>query len=605
MSFLHPEFIYYMLPPMLILFLFLLTQKETQATFFSEEVMEKLRVGSSSMSLKVRNIFFMLMSALLIIALSEPVIDDGKVEVKSKSADIMIALDISDSMLAEDVYPNRLKLAKQKAIELLTLSPTERIGVIGFAKNSYLVSPLSFDHSVVKFLLSQLNTDSITEKGTNFLSMLEVVQNSIDEEAKKYLLILSDGGDNDEFSKEIAYAKENNIAVFVLGIGTKNGAPIKKKDGQFIKQNGNIIVSKLNENISEMATATGGVYIKSVNSNDDVKAMIKEIEAHSEQKELKSQEIARYIPLFYYPLGMALFILLIATSSLPKKSSNIHALLLALIFIAPQSKLNAGLLDFMELKDAKEAYANEEYEKSQGIYSKYMESSAYGNYNVGNTLYKQGKFQEARESYEKANFDDESLRAKNYSNIGNTYAKEPRMENLKKAVESYESSLKLEDDKDTRENLEAVKKVIEEQEKQEQENKDDKNKKENSDKKDEESKSDKSDKKDEESKENKEGDSKESEDKKEKSEKSEEEKKSKEQEEKQKSEQEKKKDEAKELEDNNATQSQAEQQQVMKHEMSDEEQMKWLNQLNKEQNTYLYMLNPESRAEENENDKPW
>ncbi len=318
MNFLHPESLYYLMPPLFILFGLLLTQKEAEAHFFSKEVMSKLRVSANTLTLKARNALFFLAGFLIIIALSGPVINEGTVVVKAKSADIMIALDISDSMLAEDVYPNRLKLAKQKAINLLKLAPNERIGIIAFAKNSYLVSPLSFDHGAVSFLLRQLNTDSITEKGTNFLSLLDIVDNSIKDDTKKYLLLLSDGGDSKDFSKEIEYAKDNNIVIFILGIGTKKGAPIKLKDGSFIKQNGDIIISKLNENIADLATKSGGVYIESANSDADVKAMLREIESNSEAKELKSEEIQKFIPLFYYPLGLALLILLIATSSMGK-----------------------------------------------------------------------------------------------------------------------------------------------------------------------------------------------------------------------------------------------------------------------------------------------
>jgi len=204
MSFLNPEALYYLLPPLLILFGFLLTQKEAQGHFFSDEVMQKLRVSTNTLTIKARNALFLVIGILLVIALAGPVINDGTIVVQAKSADIMIALDISDSMLAEDVYPNRLKLAKEKAMEFLKLAPDERIGVIAFAKNSYLVSPMSFDHSAVGFLLRQLNTDSITEKGTSFLSLLEVVERSIKKESKKYLLILSDGGDKSDFSKEIS-----------------------------------------------------------------------------------------------------------------------------------------------------------------------------------------------------------------------------------------------------------------------------------------------------------------------------------------------------------------------------------------------------------------
>ena len=117
MTFLHPEFLYFMLPPVFILFYFLLTQSEATARFFSEEVFNKLRVNTKMMTLKAQNALFLLMFIFFIIALAQPVIEEGKVKVQAKSADIMIALDISDSMRAEDVYPSRLERGKQKILD--------------------------------------------------------------------------------------------------------------------------------------------------------------------------------------------------------------------------------------------------------------------------------------------------------------------------------------------------------------------------------------------------------------------------------------------------------------------------------------------------------
>jgi Ca-activated chloride channel family protein len=615
MSFLHPEFLYYLLPPMIILFVLLLTQKSTQESYFSEEVMEKLRVSANTLTLQSRNGIFFLIGILMVMALSGPVINEGTVEVKAKSADIMIALDISDSMLAEDVYPNRLKFAKQKALDLLKLAPDERMGVIGFAKNSYLVSPLSFDANAVAFLLRSLNTDSITEKGTNFLSMLEVVSKSIKNKNKKYLLILSDGGDSKDFSKEIAFAKEHKIVVFVLGIGTDKGAPIKKEDGSFIKQNGKIIISKLNDGISKLATSTGGVYIKSVNSRADIKAMLREIKAHSEKKELKSQEIKRYIPLFYYPLGLALFLLLIATSSISKREKlNLPALFLLGIMFISTPKAEAGLLDFMELKKADEAYKSGEYKKANEIYKHYEIGSkkAQTHYNIGNTLYKQGKYKEAVKSYEQAFFHKKSEKAANYANLGNAYAKAKEKKHLQKAIKAYEESLKLEEDKDVRENLEAVKKELKKQKKKQEKQKDknskkDKNKKnKNKDKKKQEQKdkkkSDKQDKKSpKDDKSDKKGDK---EKEQEKQKKKESDSKDKNKKDKQRKKEEQKKNKTKELKENNTT---AKQQASadMKDKMSEAEEKKWLKQLNKSQSTFLYKLNKQNRFKEQTDEKPW
>ena len=630
MSFLHPEFLYYMLPPLFILFALLLTQKEAEATFFSDEVMDKLRVSANTLTLKARNALFMLMGFLMIVALAGPVINDGKVEVKAKSADIMIALDISDSMLAADVYPNRLKLAKKKAMELLKSAPNERIGVIAFAKNSYLVSPLSFDHNAVGFLLRQLDTTSITEKGTDFLSMLEVVDRSVKNESKKYLLILSDGGDKDDFSDEIAYAKEKNIAVFVLGVGTQKGAPIKQENGEFIKHKGDIIVSKLNENIAELATKSGGVYIEGVNSNNDIQTMLSEIEKHSEKKELKSQEIARFIPLFYFPLGLALIILLIATSSMSKRESvQLPSAFLLFGLLFSYQNAEAGMLDFMDLKEAKQAYEKGDYAKSAEIYNKYGKSSnsAQSQYNNANALYKLEKYDEAIKSYQKANFRDDELKAKNLANMGNAYAKQSTPESLNKAVESYEKSLKIKEDKETRENLEAVKKAIQEQKqdqknqnKQDDQNKDskddkkgdkdkesEKNDKSNKDKKDSQKKDENSDKKDESS--DKEERSDKSEDKKEnsddmKSKKESEETKNQENNE---TKEEKQKKDLKELDKNeeDKIEQQSNAASAQKAQMSDAEEAKWLKELNSNQNTFMYMLNNQNNTKESSDEKPW
>ena len=618
MSFLRPEILYFLLPLVAILFGLLLTQKETQEHFFSKEVMKKLQVSANTLTLKVRNIFFFLVIVLIVIALAGPIIEDGEVEVKSKSADIMIALDISDSMLAEDVYPNRLRFAKQKAMDLLKMAPDERIGVVAFAKNSYLVSPMSFDHNAVRFLLGKLSTDSITEKGTDFSALLDVVNKTIKKETKKYLLILSDGGDKDDFSAEIAYAKEKNIVIFILGIGTTKGAPVKKEDGSFIKRDGNIIVSKLNENISKLATESSGVYIQSIKSNADIKTMLEEIEAISEQKELKSETVRKFIPLFYYPLGLALLLLLVATSSLYKKeklTSPLVALLAVFAFFAQDA--NAGILDFMNLDKAESAYENEDYNTSAKIYSDYAQSSqnVQSYFNAGNALYKQEKYDEAIQSYEKAYFENNVSEANKYGNIGNAYVKQSTQESLEKAVKSYEKSLEFNEDEEIRENLEAVKKALEKQKKEQEQKQDDKEQKEeqgeeeNKEKQDQEKQDkedsqegEKSDEKDESQEKSESADDKDkSEDKKSEEEKSGEEK-EKDEEEKQ---EEKKLDELKKDEEETKEEQAGAPLADGKENMSDAEEEKWIQKLNDQQNTFMYKLNDNQMKEEKSDEIPW
>ncbi|WP_373000484.1 VWA domain-containing protein [Sulfurimonas sp.] len=614
MSFLHPEFLYYMLPPLIILFGLLLTQKETQAHFFSKEVMDKLRVGANTLTLRARNALFFMIGLFIIIALAQPIIDDGVVTVKAKSADIMIALDISDSMLAEDVYPNRLELAKQKALTLLSEAPDERIGIMAFAKNSYLVSPLSFDTSAVSFLLTQLDTTSITQKGTDFLSILDVFSKSQNSEGEKYLLILSDGGDSKDFSAEIELAKKSNIVVFILGIGTTKGAPIKLKNGSFIKQHGEILVSKLNENISELATSSGGVYIQNTTSTSDIEAMLGEIKNISKEKDLKSEEIHKYIPLFYYPVAMSLFLLLIATSSMSKRVRvELPSLLLLSLFMSASMDLRGGILDFMDLNEAKEAYKSEDYEKSGKLYEKYAEESKKGEsyFNAGNSLYKQKKYEEAVNLYERATFNDNSLRAKNFSNMGNAHAKG---QNLQRAVESYEKSLEIEEDKNTRENLEEVKKLLKKQKQKQDSKKSDKqndkkdkkkdDKSESQDSKDGEKDSDKKDKSKEDEDSSK---SKKSKDKEQKSD----DMKSKEEKDSDTEDKKNEKNEKEQLEkldkddEKKSSDSKSKAQNLSKEKMSDAEEAKWLDQLNLQKNSYLYKLGEQKPMKETSDEKPW
>lgn len=635
MSFLHPEFLYYMLPPLFVLFGLLLTQKESQATFFSKEVMQRLQVSGKSLSLRVRNLLFMIIGILLIIALAGPIIEEGKIEVKAKSADIMIALDISDSMLAQDIYPDRLKFAKQKALELLHLAPNERIGVIGFAKNSYLVSPLSFDHEAVGFLLRELDTSSITEKGTNFLSMLEVVDKSIKKESKKYLLILSDGGDESDFSREIAFAKEKNIAIFILGIGSKKGAPIKRSDGSFIKQNGSIIISALNTDISELATKSGGSYIESVNSNADIEAMLKEIENHSEQKELKSQEIARFIPLFYFPLGLALLLLLIATSSMSKRESvALPSLAIGILFVLGVPKAEAGLLDFMELQKAQEAYEAEDFNRSARLFGEYAGATKRGEsyYNAANALYKQGRYKEAANLYEKATFDSRENRAKNFANLGNAYVKQATPDSLQKGLQAYKESLKLKEDKEVQENLQALERALKkEQEREKKSEKQEQGDKQEGEKQEGEKQeqgdkqeSEKQEQGEKQESEKQEGENQEQGDKQEnqkqddmKSDKpSQDEKRNQEQTSQDESSEQEQSDKEQQEQEISQEQNQTQElpndsnrssysMQASPQEMSDAEQKKWLGKLNNKAKSYLYRLNDSSTEQEDTNEKPW
>ena len=456
MTFLHIEHLYFMLPLLLLSFLFIVMKKGSKEHYFSKEILDKLHVKSHSLSQKTRTQLLFLVALLMALAAAEPVLKDGTLRVKATGGDILVALDISDSMLTQDLYPNRLEVAKKKAQELINRATKDRVGVIAFAKNSYLVSPISFDKKTVSFLLSKLDTSSITQKGTDLLTMLQTVAKTKTSTDRKYILILSDGGDAKEFTAEIEYANKQGITIFILGIGTEAGMQIKKSDGSFVQYKNKTIISKLNPNIAELAIKTGGIYIQNSTSSDDVEKMLNEIVNNSEHKELKSQEIQRYVPLFYYPLMLAVALLLMAFSS-----ANITTLFLALLL--SNSPSVADYFDFKKLSHAKALYEAQEYNASAQIYKDYAQKNNNGEayYNAGNAFYKEQEYTKALSAYSFAKIEDTRLRASKLSNMGNALVQLGTLNTLERAIKHYEASLRLIEDRETREDLNAVKKALE------------------------------------------------------------------------------------------------------------------------------------------------
>lgn len=465
---LHGEFLYFMAPPLLIFFYFILTHKEREAHFFSSEVLKRLQVGLEPLNKKRRNVLLTLISFLILFALAQPVIELERVKVETKSSDVMVALDISDSMLAEDIAPSRLKSAKQKVLDLLEVKADERFGVMAFAKEAYLVAPLSFDHKALTFLLKQLNTHSITEKGTDFKQLLFSANELLSKNENKYLLILSDGGDQESFSEEIDLAKEYGIKVFVLAVATQKGAPVKTEHG-FIKYKGDILISKLNSSIKELALQTGGAYVEATTSSKDIKAMLAEIESHTKKKRLSEDEVRNYKQLFYYPLSLAVLLFLVTLSSRPKKAL---ASVVIVVSIFQSTPSEAALLDFQLLDDAKEAYESGDYSKSAKLYGDYAlrHHDMDALFNKADALYKAKEYKAAEESYKKVVPKSREAQFNKSYNLGNSFAMQGDLESLKKALNEYEEALKIRDDKNAKENLEIVKRAIKEQEEQKKEN---------------------------------------------------------------------------------------------------------------------------------------
>ena len=450
LEFIYPQFFIMFLLPLIWLTYILVTKKRSEQNIFSPEILKKLTTSSGGVTIRVRTVLTFISLFLMITALARPVIKEGVVEIESKSVDIVIALDISKSMLAKDRYPNRLDFSKRKIIEIIQGLNRNRVGVIAFANSGYTVSPLTFDKQGVEYLVKNIDSRNISAQGTSIIKLLHSADMFLKENRDKLLIIFTDGGDSLDYSKEIEFAKESGIKIFVIGIGSEKGSPIEIKDGEFLKSNGVIVITKFNSAIKDLALEAGGLFMNGVNSNKDIQYILDEIQK-IDSDEVKKDEIPIYRELFKYPLVLALIFLFPIFYSLP----NIRRFWILLFLVFPNSEIEAGMFDWYYLNQADRYFQEGNYSKAIDNYLKVKNSNEI-NFNIGNSYYKDGNYSKAIEKYRK--IDSFELNQKALYNIGNAYVE---LGELQKAKTVYEKALEVGESSKVRENLEWVKNKIE------------------------------------------------------------------------------------------------------------------------------------------------
>lgn len=589
MQFLYQNVLFLMLVPVVFLMFLIITNKDSFEKYFSKETLAKLSISNKHMNKTTRNILLFISIMLMIIALARPVAQEKEHSFKQEVSSIVVAIDVSKSMLANDIYPNRLTMAKQKLLDIIEHSKKNAIAVILFAKSSFILSPVTQDFNSLKILVNNLDTGTNFDNGSNIFSTLETTNKLLKDYDNKNLLLLSDGGNNIDYKKEIEYANTNNINIYTIALATKKASPIKLENGEFLaNKDGSIVTVALNENIKNLSLNTQGGYINYSISNDDIKQILADIDKKSSKKELESKKFKTYTELFYYPLGLALIVLLIAFSSLPTfKSKKVVNTILALIVMSFTNNLEASIFDFKTINKANEQYENKKYESASKNYEKVLNSSE-ANYNLANSLYKEGKYKEALSKYTNVVTNNKNLEYQKLHNMGNSYVK---LKDLETAKKMYENALKIKDDKQTKDNLQAVNKALEK--KQKKDNKKDQKKKQD--------KKDNKDKKQEKKKEDKDKQKKEKQNKDNKQ-------KKKKEEEKQKDKQDGNKDQnnknkQKEKEKNQNKNKQLKQRQKKPQEISDLEEKKWLGKIQNKKTPVL--LKRVKTKNEDTSSNPW
>ena len=278
--------------------------------FGDENLVRQLMPSYSRSKVWVRLTFFALGFLFFVIGLSRPQIGAKIKEHETKGAEIMIALDVSNSMLAEDYSPNRLERAKLAITRLVDKLRDDRIGLIVFAGNSFVQLPITTDYVSAKMFLNSISTDSVPIQGTAIGEAINTAIRSFSAQSEKSraVIVITDGENHEDDPVAAAkQAAEMGIRVFTIGVGSPEGKPIPM-DGELLKdKEGNIVVTRLDEAVlQEVASAGNGAYVRAGNSEFGLNPIIDDIRKMEDEK-YNSIVFEEFDEQFMYFMAIALF----------------------------------------------------------------------------------------------------------------------------------------------------------------------------------------------------------------------------------------------------------------------------------------------------------
>lgn len=416
------------------------------------------------------------------VGMSRPQLGAILKEKEIKGAEIMVVLDVSNSMLAQDYSPNRLERAKLAISKLVDGLKGDRIGLIIFAGESFVQLPITSDYVSAKIFLNSITTGSVPVQGT---AMGEAIRTAIrsftsESEHSRAIILITDGENHEDDPVAAARdAVEMGARVFCIGVGSPEGKPIPM-DGDLLKdKDGNIVVTRLDEQtLREVAAAGDGLYVRAGNTEFGLNPVIDEIRT-LQDKEFQSVVFEEYDEQYMYFFAIALFFLLLEfflsdtrnRRKLFGGSGRTVAVLAALLVLSPavlsaqsdRSEVRAGNRDFK-----KGQYREAEIEYKRALLKD--SASVTARYNLGNALYKASSYNEA-ELYFKGLGDtlknlSRSKASDYFHNSGNLALQQKKYQ---EAVEAFKESLRLEPDNfETKSNLAYAQKMLKNQQNQQQ-----------------------------------------------------------------------------------------------------------------------------------------
>lgn len=366
MYFLHPLFLLLVFFPFALLYYTFSSKKQTISSVFSPEVLQVISFNGSFVSSTLKYRLLLLVALLFIIALGQPVLNLASLSKKGESIPLVIALDISKSMLKDDIYPSRLELALSKIKTIMNSDVNLRVGLLLFEEDAYVAHPLSEDKESLLFISNSIDYSKVMESKTNLFAALEGATIMLKNYKQKNLLILSDINNIHSFKEESLYIKDNNLSVTLL---------------EFIKESKSLTYSQ-----------------------EDINTILNNLQKSIQMQEIQGSK--RVTQLFIYPLILALLILLfIYGYGLELKNKNIH-LLVPFLLLCVTLKSEASLLDFHHVSSANEMYKKGHYKESIQTYIKIIGEDNVSNakiyYNIANAYAKMGQLHLAKKYYLKS-----------------------------------------------------------------------------------------------------------------------------------------------------------------------------------------------------------
>jgi Ca-activated chloride channel family protein len=322
LRFAHPEYLYglVLVPIFIILFVVMMIWRKKAFKRFGDSTLCNQLAPDVSKNLPgLKMILFVVAYSLIVIGLANPQIGSKYEEVKREGVDVIIALDVSNSMRAEDIRPNRLERSKLAIARFIDKLENDRIGIIVFAGQAYVQLPITTDFNAAKLFLSTISTDMIPTQGTAIGTAIDLgVKSFVGNDKKhKVLVIITDGENHEDDAVEAARkANEEGVVVHAIGMGSPEGGPIpvyhNSTQVDFLKDNtGSIVITKLNQTALEQIAAEGkGIFVRASNTDDGLGSIMKEI-SKMDKKAFESKMFTEYEDRFQYLIGAGLLILLL------------------------------------------------------------------------------------------------------------------------------------------------------------------------------------------------------------------------------------------------------------------------------------------------------